>query len=223
MITLTGQIYATEDIQRALSCIPLGVKNIYIGDPDPDIDKLSHGTIIYGSILTPPYTALQQVIDGNIAGFAEAYTEHLNTQEAQMMITTIIYALYRGVNIQLIFPKDTGDLKYPDFLLKFIAANLGIIIGTDAIPFQYNPTYSDIILDLLYRNDCISPHEYIYYADNVTELSLHKLINQLEIKVTNPRDVNEYIRWVEGYHDRMNMAQSFEMITPFKVDPLAAR
>lgn len=219
MIRFNAQIYATEKVDKAMLCQQSGAKILYIGEPDPYLDQVTGNSIIYASILTPPYDALQAVLNEDYVRFGAVYTEHLNTNEAQMFIATITAAIYKGINIVLLFPEDTAELKYPDFLMKFIFTNLGIQIATDDYPFMYNNAFDDIILDLLYRHNCISPYEYVYMITNVTSASLHKLVEELDIKVENPRDPNQYVMWVERFHNRMVQAQRYLITKPFTVDP----
>ena len=220
MIIFRGQIYATDKVDRALLYQQqFGAKVIYIGEPDPYINQAFGNTLIQITTLTPPYDALQAVLCEDYTRFGAIYTEHLNTLEAQSLIATIVYAIYQGINIVLLFPEDTAELKYPDFLIKFIFTNLGIQVATDSNPFMYNNAFDDIIMDLLYRHDCVSPYEYIYMITNVTNASLHKLVDQLQIKVENPRDPIQYVQWVERFHDRMVAAQKPLTVQPFKCDP----
>ena len=145
MITFNAQIYSTEKVDRAMLCQQSGAKILYLGEPDPYLDQVTNNSLIYASILTPPYEAFQAVLNEDYARFGALYTEHLNTEEAQMFIATIVAAIYKGINIVLLFPEDTGDLKYPDFMLKFIFTNLGIQIATDDYPL-FLICYIDIIV-----------------------------------------------------------------------------
>lgn len=216
---LKGQIYATEDIEHAMMCLTSGAKIIYIGEPDQDLNRATNNSLICIPLLTPPYEALRAVLENDIAKFSLMYTEHLNTKECQLLIASIVAALYKGFMVILLFPKDTKELLYPDFLIKFFITNLGIQIGSDKIQYAFNPIFDDVNLDILYRHNIISPQEYVFNCTNITQLSLQKLIADLNIRVQNPNDISQYIKWVEEYHDRMVLANRLLTVQPFVCDP----
>ena len=220
MIQFHGMAYATDKVDRAAFCkYQYNSKIVYIGDEDPDVSRALNGEVIYASILTPPYDAFQAVLNDDVLMFSNSYTAHLNNYEPQMMLATIVASLYRGVNIVLLFPEDTGDLKYPEFLLRFIFANLGIQVGSDEMPFAYNNAFDDTVMDFLYMYNYVSPYEYVYMINNVSPASLQKLIDQLQIKVLNPNDINEYLNYIQGMHDTMVKTNTVATTTMFTCDP----
>lgn len=220
MIQFPGWAYTTDKVDVAAFCkYKYGSKVIYVGDEDPDVSRALNGEVIYASILTPSYEAFQAVLNDDVLTFSNSYTAHLNTYEPQMMLATIVASMYRGVNIVLLFPEDTADLKYPEFLLRFIYANLGILIGTDDMPFAYNNIFDDAVMDFLYTYNYVSPYEYVYMINNVTPASLQKLIEQLHIRVKNPNDTNEYLEYIQRMHDTMVQSNMVSTTSMFRCDP----
>jgi len=211
-----GQLVSTFDINLALENQKYGSKVLYLGEKDPEVDARSNGTFIYASMLTPRYDALQAVLDNNYIAFGEMYTAYLNSNESQMLLATIVASMYRGINLVLLFPEDTGMLMYPDFIMKFLFTNLGIQPGTPSSPFIYNPAFDDINLDLMYRFNCIPVLDYLYAANNITPASLQKVISEMHIVVDNPKDIQQYISWIESYQDDMRLSNSV-LIEPFRL------
>lgn len=220
MVIFPGWIYTTESVDRALYCQhQYNAKVIYVGDDDQDVTRAFNGAIIYASVLTPPYDAFQAILNDDMVTFSNTYTSHLNMYECQMMLATIVASIYKGINIVLLFPGDTAELRYPQFLLSFIATNLGIQAGTDDIPFAYNNAFDDDVMNFLYMYNYVQPYEYIFRVNNVTPMALQKLISELQIVVKNPNDVNEYLEYVQRIHDVMVQSNTIPAIKMFSCDP----
>lgn len=210
---LAGNIFIADSVQTAMEFQSMGYRIMYIGDNQPICDQF-----IPAPILLPPLDAVNADVDGNVGLFENLYYTHLRANSvAVATIDTMLVALYKGVNIALLFEGD--GLSHIDFFAKFMYMNYGIVIGTKT---------NDCCMDLdcvnnvnittalyIFRNGAITFHEFlsdltpekVYYLFNMDD-PIHFPISKLSMELGNPNITPEQIiersAFIRSYYSNYN-------------------
>lgn len=131
-----------------------------------DLEMLFPNHYIPATTLCPIDDAVDHIRNGDQEGFIKAYNDYLDYDGiAQDEITTILYLLYKGVNIMLYTPTYIIDDTWVNTLMTFFYTRFGIGIGVSRFePFTYNPQYDIKIAMYLYIHNAIDVHEFISLA-----------------------------------------------------------
>lgn len=199
---LSGQLWATSDINLVQQAIMRGFKAIYLGDPI-SIDPSMKEHFVTAISLIPDYQTMSLQVDGNIEGFKNMYIASLNSKAAMQMFSVIFTCLYKGTSIIFYLPSEAAGLNYVEYLLAYIQYNYGITTQTAFTQFAFNPEFSGKVAELLYLNDLITPQEFLINSESLDEISLRKLVNELHPMVEDPTDLNCIIKWFSNYKDAL--------------------
>ena len=194
----TGTIYMTSDLNMIQSnintCKVLMVTN------EPLFE--GHQNRVSATILLPPTQAIIADADDDIQTFQSLYYQYLISDEVTEFISLIFFVLHTGINIMIYIPKeDVKSLDYVSFLLGFMMNNYGIQIGTESIPFSFNPNYITVISDMLYLNNLID------YADMITSFPVQSMSDMSISKLY--MDINPYSRF-DNINDMRNYFLNYQ-------------
>lgn len=129
-----------------------------------DLDKKFPYHVQKGTVLCPPPSAIYKQIDGDADGFVREYQSYLANDELVMDFeSTLLIYLKNGGRILIYSPAPIdGGVVWLDILLSHIMNKYGIIVGTDKIPFTYNPAYEVPNARNLFANNGINVLDFIY-------------------------------------------------------------
>lgn len=199
---LTGQLWATSDINFVNQALTNGFKVIYLGDhlsvPPEYKDKF-----IVATAFVPDYQALSLMVDGNENGFIQMYIASLGSKAATEMMSAILACMYRGMNVLFYLPPEASGLNYVGYLLEFIQMNYGITTQTKSTHYEFNPSFSGVVSELLYLNNLINAQEFLVNSSSLDDFTLKKLVNELHPFVENPKDINDIVKWFSDYKDAL--------------------
>lgn len=120
------------------------------------------------SVLLPPPSASMMEMDGNIQGYLESYYEYLNSGHAFMFVCVILRAIYNDINVVLYTTPEESQLSFMSVIAQFFQNQFGITIGTIDQPYQFNPNYFSMILEIMYLNNMMTADELLYsYPENI--------------------------------------------------------
>ena len=201
-MVLTGQLWATSDINFVQQAMMKGFRIIYLGDPI-SIDPIEKDKFVVATALTPDYQTMSLQVDGNQEGFINMYIASLNSKPALEMFSVIFACLYRGKNILFFLPPEASGLNYVQFLLQYIEMNYGVTTQTTSTQFAFNPAFSTRVSELMYLNNLISCQEFLINSDSLDDISLRKLIDEIHPVVENPSDINCIVKWFSNYKNEL--------------------
>lgn len=164
------------------------------------------GVMVMGSVLLPPYSALESLVDGDIKGFCASYYEFLTNYNQDSFLTLIMYCLMRDINIVLYAPPG-NDVGYYDALRNYLFTYFGIVVGDEQIPFSYQNTFPTLYMPILwekfYLYDMIDSQSYMLNSDPKYVCSLpvlDKLTAEYSPVLPN-YDAETRYRYFENYKD----------------------
>lgn len=152
-----GQIYITSDTNIVTQSIYNDARIIVLDEQNP---FPNYPNVYMASLLVPPYSILEKIIDGDIQTAEAMYIDYLTSHEVNSFIAIILFALYRGENIVLYINSD--EVGFKDMLLRYICNVYGIIIGSEFVKCQYNEAGLMNILISLYMNRLISASVFLF-------------------------------------------------------------
>lgn len=189
---MKGTIYITNDINYANSAI-INSRIVAIGEIDEMTLRALNG--VRGSIILPPYTAIEAELDNDVNRFVQIYTQYLDSYEVQSFIAVIIKAIHSGINILLYLSPDESEMGYSRAFMEYMK-RYGMVIGTVNSPFMYDVSFDGINLSLMYMNDLISEEELlVLYPIQllIPDIVCNKLaINLHPYGVTNLQEASLY-------------------------------
>lgn len=189
---LKGTIYITNDINLCLTNMAM-CKTIIIAD-EPENYRMPQA--IGGSLLLPPYQALELLVDGNERDFEFEYDQYLNNDiSVYKFINIILQALIVGTNI--IFLVESNDIDFMKVLRRYFAVSFGIILGDHMNPFSFDINYTTIILNRLYSCDDISKETYLslYPLEfDIDPFCVGKLQADFNMRFNNIKEAHEYFK-----------------------------
>ena len=189
---LKGTIYITNDINLCLTNMAM-CKTIIIAD-EPENYRMPQA--IGGSLLLPPYQALELLVDGNEGDFEFEYDQYLNNDiSVYKFINIILQALIVGTNI--IFLVESNDIDFMKVLRRYFAVSFGIILGDSMNPFSFDINYTTSILNRLYSCDDISKETYLslYPLEfDIDPFCVGKLQADFNMRFNNIKEAHEYFK-----------------------------
>lgn len=189
---LKGTIYITNDINLCLTNMAM-CKTIIIAD-EPETYRMPQA--IGGSLLLPPYQALELLVDGNERDFEFEYDQYLNNDiSVYKFINIILQALIVGTNI--IFLVESNDIDFMKVLRRYFAVSFGIILGDSMNPFSFDINYTPTILNRLYSCDDISKETYLslYPLEfDIDPFCVGKLQADFNMRFNNIKEAHEYFK-----------------------------
>lgn len=189
---LKGTIYITNDINLCLTNMAM-CKTIIIAD-EPENYRIPQA--IGGSLLLPPYQALELLVDGNERDFEFEYDQYLNNDiSVYKFINIILQALIVGTNI--IFLVESNDIDFMKVLRRYFAVSFGIILGDSMNPFSFDINYTPTILNRLYSCDDISKETYLslYPLEfDIDPFCVGKLQADFNMRFNNIKEAHEYFK-----------------------------
>lgn len=189
---LKGTIYITNDINLCLANMAM-CKTIIIAD-EPENYRMPQA--IGGSLLLPPYQALELLVDGNERDFEFEYDQYLNNDiSVYKFINIILQALIVGTNI--IFLVESNDIDFMKVLRRYFAVSFGIILGDSMNPFSFDINYTTSILNRLYSCDDISKETYLslYPLEfDIDPFCVGKLQADFNMRFNNIKEAHEYFK-----------------------------
>ena len=189
---LKGTIYITNDINLCLTNMAM-CKTIIIAD-EPENYRMPQA--IGGSLLLPPYQALELLVDGNERDFEFEYDQYLNNDiSVYKFINIILQALIVGTNI--IFLVESNDIDFMKVLKRYFAVSFGIILGDSMNPFSFDINYTTSILNRLYSCDDISKETYLslYPLEfDIDPFCVGKLQADFNMRFNNIQSAHEYFK-----------------------------
>lgn len=189
---LKGTIYITNDINLCLTNMAM-CKTIIIAD-EPENYRMPQA--IGGSLLLPPYQALELLVDGNERDFEFEYDQYLNNDiSVYKFINIILQALIVGTNI--IFLVESNDIDFMKVLRRYFAVSFGIILGDSMNPFSFDINYTTTILNRLYSCDDISKETYLslYPLEfDIDPFCVGKLQADFNMRFNNIKEAHEYFK-----------------------------
>lgn len=189
---LKGTIYITNDINLCLTNMAM-CKTIIIAD-EPENYRMPQA--IGGSLLLPPYQALELLVDGNERDFEFEYDQYLNNDiSVYKFINIILQALIVGTNI--IFLVESNDIDFMKVLRRYFAVSFGIILGDSMNPFSFDINYTPTILNRLYSCDDISKETYLslYPLEfDIDPFCVGKLQADFNMRFNNIKEAHEYFK-----------------------------
>lgn len=189
---LKGTIYITNDINLCLTNMAM-CKTIIIAD-EPENYRMPQA--IGGSLLLPPYQALELLVDGNERDFEFEYDQYLNNDiSVYKFINIILQALIVGTNI--IFLVESNDIDFMKVLRRYFAVSFGIILGDSMNPFSFDINYTTSILNRLYSCDDISKETYLslYPLEfDIDPFCVGKLQADFNMRFNNIKEAHEYFK-----------------------------
>lgn len=189
---LKGTIYITNDINLCLANMAM-CKTIIIAD-EPENYRMPQA--IGGSLLLPPYQALELLVDGNERDFEFEYDQYLNNDiSVYKFINIILQALIVGTNI--IFLVESNDIDFMKVLRRYFAVSFGIILGDSMHPFSFDINYTTSILNRLYSCDDISKETYLslYPLEfDIDPFCVGKLQADFNMRFNNIKEAHEYFK-----------------------------
>lgn len=189
---LKGTIYITNDINLCLTNMAM-CKTIIIAD-EPENYRMPQA--IGGSLLLPPYQALELLVDGNERDFEFEYDQYLNNDiSVYKFINIILQALIVGTNI--IFLVESNDIDFMKVLRRYFAVSFGIILGDSMNPFSFDINYTPSILNRLYSCDDISKETYLslYPLEfDIDPFCVGKLQADFNMRFNNIKEAHEYFK-----------------------------
>lgn len=200
---LTGQLWATSDINLVNQAITHGFKVIYLGDPISIDNPMHKDQFIISSALTPDYQTISLLVDGNIDAFIQTYVASLNSPAAMEMFAAIFACLYKGRSIIFYLPPDSADLNFAPYLLQFIQLNFGITTQTATTQFNFDMSFAERIIEFLYLSNLISAQEYLTGSSTVSGNAIRKLVVDLRPVVANPTDLDQILNWFRNYKNQL--------------------
>lgn len=142
-------------------------------DNDPFIQSTSASLV---SVLLPPPSSSMMEMDGNIQGYLESYYAYLNSGHAFMFVCVILRAIYNGVNVILYTTPEESQLSFMSVISDFFQNQFGITVGTVDRPYEFNPNYFPIILEIMYMNNIMNADELLFsYPEHVQIQNQHLL------------------------------------------------
>lgn len=144
-----GSIYWTTTMDLAIqeSYRP-NTKVLFVDDLDSGFfQSYNNPAMINGSILLPPYPAMVAYEDKQDQQFASLYNQHIVTYSSKI-ISAIMNAMCKGYNILLYIPDHI--FNQVEYLLSYFVNQHGICVGSDHIPYSYNPAMDDNNLRMMY-------------------------------------------------------------------------
>lgn len=196
---LNGTIYVTSDLNMVQSNI--NTSKVLMVTNEPILE--GHPNKVAATILLPPTQAIIADADDDIQTFQTMYYQYLISDEVTEFFSLLFYILHIGVNILMYIPKeDVKSLDYVGFLLAFFTNNYGIQVGTDQIPFAFNPQFEGMIADMLYLNDLID------YVDLLMNFSVLTINDGSIMKLYN--DIRPYVQ-MQSVIEMRNYFNQYQM------------
>lgn len=166
MFTIKGTINTTHDIEKAkqLSLYDANKVIALVDGNDSSLSALPNISI--GSILLPPFIAMENFLNGNYLGFVEEYKRHLHLHEATTLMAVIIASAYFGYNVVVYIPQEQEDnFKFTDIFKLHFGNSFGIYMGDLDTNMQdsytKSPHFDAVNLNLLYFNDLITGYDFL--------------------------------------------------------------
>ena len=160
-----GSMYITCNRQNLLRYNPINTRVIVLADSIEKVQVDNRITTL-GSVLLPPYEAIEFELDNRMNEFVNIYCSYLASNVPDRFITLMLAVMLKGFNIILyIDPDEYRNLHFKDVLARFVFMTYGIQIGNEyanpIIPFMYNQAYDPVILSKLYDYDYIDGPQFI--------------------------------------------------------------
>lgn len=200
---LKGKLVASSDMNVVNQAFISGAKVIYLGDPASIIDPIFKENCVMATSLIPDYPTMSMQVDGNEAGFFQMYTSSLNSKAAIEMIAVILVCLYKGINILLYVPQEAIGLNYAQYLLQFLEYNYGVVTQTKTTEFNFIPSFTSKVMELIYLNNLITAQEFLISSDTLDDMVLRKLVGELHPMVKDPTDLKCIIEWFSNYKNKL--------------------
>lgn len=188
MINITGQMFATSDINVVNAAISQGYKIIFVGD---QFEAPQGYDFIYGVALTPEYKAITAMVEGDTQKFANEYINMLSLPNVEELLLLFIVALGQGQNIMFYFPQDSLQLEYPYLLLEYIQNKFGITVGAKENPFVYNPAFHMSNVRMLYLYNLITWQDFILAVDEVDPVTIMKIKTEISGIYNIPENITD--------------------------------
>ena len=199
---LKGILMATSDINVVNQSLNQGFRVIYLGDPI-SIQPEYRDVFTLASSLIPDYTAMSLYIDGNEQGFLNVYLASLNSRPAVEMLSVIFACLHKGFNVLFYVPEDAKGLNYIQYLLEFIRINYGIQTLTQSTEYYFDNNFRDRMISLLYLGNFVTPQEFLITCGNVDDITIRKLIMDLQPVVSDPTNMEEIVVWLKNFKNEL--------------------
>ena len=200
MIPITGSISIFLEPELVKQYHDLGFRVLCLSDDSSAIAGMQNAMMC--SILLPPYDAMAALLDGDMNRFGSIYDEFLATSyEANTLISIILAALYKGVNMILYIPVAEYNLGFIGNTLNYIAYATGCFPGFgETMQFSYDMKYNDSNLIRLFDVGLLS------YPELLTGVDQHITLGQICTKVCMdigfcPETPDIAIKYVNGYID----------------------
>lgn len=218
MRPFSGTIYVTEDKQMCYNHIvnpqwPHMV--IDLDETSTDMEQMFPGSILKGTILLPPPSAVFAQIDGDAEGFGREYFGYLNSDVVVDFTDTMVYMVYAGINTLIYIPPDDDEFRpWMDLLYIHFQRNYGFVLGTPVNPFLIDYNRMSMYAYKLYRNNHIRLDDYI----RMIPFEVKGVPDGIRARVA--QDLFDYQKPGEMYYDayeRYRIEQLFPKQTPQQV------
>lgn len=189
---IKGTIYITDNINVCLS--NLGACRTIVVADEPDVYNIPGK--IGGSLLLPPYEALNALVDGDEEAFGYYYFNYLsNDYSVNQFVNIILAAIMSGINIIIL--TDSNGPDFSNALRAYFVTTFGLILGDSSRSFAYDITYVPRILTRLYSEDVIDqkmflslyPHEVAFDIFTVRKLAFEN-----NLKFTSDNEMYGYFK-----------------------------
>lgn len=168
MIQLPGLLNLVVDETKIKQYHDLGVRVICITD-DMTIKQWMPNAM-FGSVFLPPYDAMTMLLDGDRQGFELAYSDYIySSEEVAIMISIIVAALSKGINISLYVPRSEYELGFFQVFLSCLSYMTGIFCGfEDTMAPAYDINYNNVNVERLYMHGFMSYEEFMLGYDGAS-------------------------------------------------------
>ena len=160
---LAGSMHMTSNLDIVNEAPLNGVTKIVSLDEDGLFNHEMNPNAIGGQCLLPPMEAKIAEADGDEATYDRVYFQHIWQEYQQRFIAVLLAYIARGGHIIFYLSNDDTNTK-----IKFhqiMCTNFGIDIGDlDKLGYEecgFNPAYSPVWLNLMYKSDLITYYEYL--------------------------------------------------------------
>lgn len=156
---MNSTIFLTSDerimYQNALNP---SVKLVLIGSRDQNSPQIQ--SMVSATTLTPPYDALEQILDGDVNIGYSMYYNDLLSHKSRKTISVLLTCLLKGFNVILYIRQHEREL-FCHVLESFLANELGIIVGTENRPFSKDMNKKWIIDSWMYEFEYLDAQTFL--------------------------------------------------------------
>ena len=152
--------------------------------------------MMMGSIFLPPYESMDSLLDGNTDLFSMMYSEYLCTNpDVGTMMSIMLMALYRGVNIVLFVPRQEYELGFFNVFVKCFASLTGVFIGFQLMECAFDYMTNNRNMVRLFMEGFLPYNEFmVYFEGPITDpLVCIKICNDIGYITESHSEAMQYI------------------------------